>query len=678
MKKLLPSVFSSALLLTAIPVNAASDLESPLPIASTSSTSERMLTTTDDVLPGETSSRTYTYTMLTDEEPEEAKVLSLDWSHSELLIPPSALTVEIDGEPVQSVALTRDTAEGNLQLALNREQLTKGTHEVTVRYTGILRGRMCDTGNTTGSWFTVRPSSFVSLGNEATLTLNDYPNPFTQTFNDALTIVVPNEPDAQSLEAGLLLYRQLKGDAADSDNVSIQYERQLETFDGRYVFVGEAGAFTGAVNTLIERLDTPVPSEGVLLQRASLTEGDASTDAMFILAEDAAAFEGTLDHLLIERQRQQLDGASLVLTSSPEPQERADVVPLRALGATDLFLSGNGAVSPNFFYPLPALDDQSSVALDVQFKLSDTLRANTDEQVTADFTAWVNGVPHSIPLNDLQEDAEWQQHTIEVDASTLKRATFLDVSFEANGLRTEGPCTSSDTDRWIYVSDDSRVTLPSGDGTSSQDAFMNVSSLFTTGEGVVVVVPDGDSTTILDNVANVMSSLPVTPLSGQVEVVRAQDVTEELLSNRSVIFIGDPETTPLLQDQKENWLVTRDDAVDLAQYGFVPETSEEYAWIQPSPWNEESAMIVIATADSVDPVLMQTIAFPNETFSLAVKNKNGSVFTNSQAISDQEVETAGVQTNDRQPLSSVWYFAGFVTLLVAILAILFMMRRKKA
>lgn len=88
-------------------------------------------------------------------------------------------------------------------------------------------------------------------------------------------------------------------------------------------------------------------------------------------------------------------------------------------------------------------------------------------------------------------------------------------------------------------------------------------------------------------------------------------------------------------------------------------------------------MIVIATTDSVDPALMQTISFPNETFSLAVKNKNGAVFTNSQSISNQDGETAGVQTNERQSISSVWYFAGFVTLLVAILAILFVMRRKK-
>ncbi|TCI22614.1 hypothetical protein EVJ33_07045 [Exiguobacterium sp. SL-10] len=677
MKPLLPSLVSTALLMTAIPVQAKSDLPSPIPIISTGATSERMLTTTDDVLPGETSSRTYTYTILTDESPDPSKKLSLDWSHSELLIPPSALTVEIDGEPVESIALTNDTSEGNLQIKLKREQLTKGTHEVTVRYTGILRGRMCDTGNTTGSWFTVRPSSFVSLGNKASLTLNDYPNPFTQTFNDQLTIVVPNEPNAQTLEAGLLLYRQLKGDATDSDNVSIQYERQLETFDGRYVFIGEAGGFTDVVGALIKRLDTPVPSEGLLLKRASLIEGKASTDAMFILAEEAASFEGTLDHLLIERQRQQLNGESLVLTSSPVKQDTSAVVPLRSLGASNLLLSGSAAVSPNYFYPLPALGDDSNVTLDVMFKLSDNLRVNTEEQVMTDFTAWINGVPYSIPLNDIQKDSEWQQHAIQVDTDTLKRSTFLDVSFEANGLRSEGPCTSSDTDRWIYVSDDSRVTLPSSASTSSQDAFLNMASLFTTGEGIVLVVPDGNSTMELSSVANVMSGLPITPLSGQIEVVRAQDVTEDLLTTRSIIFIGNPETTPLLQDQKEKWLVTRNDAIDLAQYGFVPETSEEYAWIQPSLWNDELAMIVIATDDTVDPSLMQTIVFPNETFSLAVKNSNGSVFTNSQSISEQDTETAGTQSNERQSISSVWYFAGFITLLVAILVILFMMRRKK-
>lgn len=678
MKPYMPYLLSTFLILSTTSAQAASNIPSSLPIESKSDTGGRLLTTNDDVLPGETSSRTYTYTMVGDETAGSAKYLSLDWVHSELLIPPSALTIDIDGEPLKSVALTKKTSQGNVKVPLQNQHLTKGTHEVTVRFTGIIEGRMCDTGNTSGSWLTVRPSSFVSVGNRAELSLNDYPNPFTQTTNQKLTVVLPDSPKIDSLEAGLLLYRQLKGDATDPDYVTLQYEEQIKSLDGRYVFVGQTDSFSGPVKDFIQELKTLPKNEEVLFEQVRLVSDEKSADAMFVLAENADAFEGTLDHLLLVQQRQQLNGEQLTLTSAPSIQKNGDTINLRALGAADLMLSGSQAVSPNYFYPLPVIDKQSVVELDVRFKASENLGVEREGALAPELIAWVNDIPHSIPLTDVETDDEWQHHVIRVDASTLKKATFLDVSFEANGLRSEAPCNASDLDRWIFVSSDSQVTLPVNNGQANNEVFLNMASLFTMDSGIVFVVPDEANEKSLKNMADVMSGLPITPLTGQVEFVRSSEVTEEMLSDRSIFFIGNPEESPLFNEQKENWIVTKDKQIDLAQYGFIPETSSEFAWIQPSPWNEDKAMIVVSTKDAIDPNLIQTLAFPSETFSVAVKNQNGSIFTNSSSVASENSNAN--ETSDEQSSISVdskWYFVGFIVLIGLIITILLYMRRNK-
>ncbi|WP_214759659.1 cellulose biosynthesis cyclic di-GMP-binding regulatory protein BcsB [Exiguobacterium sp. s129] len=678
MKPYMPYLLSTFLILSTTSAQAASSIPSPLPIESTSDIGGRLLTTNDDVLPGETSSRTYTYTMVGDETAGSAKYLSLDWVHSELLIPPSALTIDVDGEPLKSVALTKKTSQGNVKVPLQNQHLTKGTHEVTVRFTGIIEGRMCDTGNTSGSWLTVRPSSFVSVGNKAELSLNDYPNPFTQTTNQKLTVVLPSSPKIDSLEAGLLLYRQLKGDATDPDYVTLQYEEQVKSLDGRYVFVGQTDSFNGPVKDFIQELKTLPKNEEVLFEQARLVSDGKSADAMFVLAENADAFEGTLDHLLLVQQRQQLNGEQLILTSAPSIQKSGDTINLRTLGASDLMLSGSQAVSPNYFYPLPVIDKQSVVELDVRFKASENLVAEREGALSPELIAWVNGIPHSIPLTDMETDDEWRHHVIRVDASTLKKATFLDVSFEANGLRSEAPCNASDLDRWIFVSSDSQVKLPVNSGQANNEVFLNMASLFTMDSGILFVVPDEANEKSLQNMADVMSGLPITPLTEQVEFVRSSEVTEEMVSNRSIFFIGNPEESPLFNEQKENWIVTKDEQIDLAQYGFIPETSSEFAWIQPSPWNEDKAMIVVSTKDAIDPNLIQTLSFPSETFSVAVKNQNGSIFTNSSSVASEN-SNANATSDEQSSISvdSKWYFVGFIVLIGLIIIILLYMRRNK-
>ncbi|MFY7869541.1 MAG: hypothetical protein ACOVQN_08570, partial [Exiguobacterium sp.] len=368
----------------------------------------------------------------------------------------------------------------------------------------------------------------------------------------------------------------------------------------------------------------------------------------------------------------------LILSSSPSIQENGNRITLQTLGASDLMLSGSEAMSPNYYYPLPAIDKKSVVELDIRFKASENLVPAQNGGSAPELIAWVNGVPHYIPLTGLDEDNEWQHHTIQVDASTLKKATFLDVSFEANGLRSEAPCNANDLERWMFISSDSQVTLPTSNEQANNEVFLNMASLFSTDSGVLFVIPDDSNIQSLQNLADVMSGIPVTPLTEQVEFVRSSDVTEDMVTDRSIFLIGNPEQSPLFNEHKEDWIVTKNNQIDLAQYGFIPETSSEYAWIQPSPWNDEKAMIVVSTQNSIDSTLIETLAFPNETFSVAVKNQNGAIFTNSSSIANELSNNQATSSEESSAsIDSTWYFVGFIVLIVFIIAILLYMRRNK-
>ncbi len=339
-------------------------------------------------------------------------------------------------------------------------------------------------------------------------------------------------------------------------------------------------------------------------------------------------------------------------------------------------LSGTQAKSTNYFYPLPVIDATSSVDIDVSFKLSESLAVKEEGQPPAELIAWINNVPHSVPLDNDPDDMGIHHQKVRIAPSTLERATFLDVSFEARGLRSEAPCADNDVNRWIYVSSDSQVTLPTSNGNTNNEVFLNMTSLFATEKGMVLVVPDEDSMATMKNVANVISGLPITPLTHQIEVVRASELDESMLEDQSVMFIGNPEETAVLKEKQDEWVVSGDEGVDLTQYGFTPETSAEYAWIQPSPWNTDRALVVIASVDSIDSSLMQTLAFPNETFSVAVKNQNGAIFTNSSTMSNQ-ADAAETDVAEIRSTNSIWYFAGFAVLIALTVGLLLLMRRRK-
>ncbi|WP_396128534.1 hypothetical protein [Exiguobacterium mexicanum] len=339
-------------------------------------------------------------------------------------------------------------------------------------------------------------------------------------------------------------------------------------------------------------------------------------------------------------------------------------------------MSGTQAKSTNYFYPLPVIDATSSVDIDVSFKLSESLAVKEEGQPPAELIAWINNVPHSVPLDNDPDDMGIHHQKVRIAPSTLERATFLDVSFEARGLRSEAPCADNDVNRWIYVSSDSQVTLPTSNGNTNNEVFLNMTSLFATEKGMVLVVPDEDSMATMKNVANVISGLPITPLTHQIEVVRASELDESMLEDQSVMFIGNPEETAVLKEKQDEWVVSGDEGVDLTQYGFTPETSAEYAWIQPSPWNTDRALVVIASVDSIDSSLMQTLAFPNETFSVAVKNQNGAIFTNSSTMSNQ-ADAAETDVAEIRSTNSIWYFAGFAVLIALTVGLLLLMRRRK-
>lgn len=61
---------------------------------------------------------------------------------SQLLVEPSSLTIKIDGEPVQTVALGTGPVEG-VNVPLTGAALTKGIHTISVVFEGFIKTGVC-------------------------------------------------------------------------------------------------------------------------------------------------------------------------------------------------------------------------------------------------------------------------------------------------------------------------------------------------------------------------------------------------------------------------------------------------------------------------------------------------------------------------------------------------------
>lgn len=656
-------------------------LQTNLAITTEKHPSTQRITPTDQTLYGQNNTFQYNYSLTKDQQPSKANVLHLKWNHSELLIAPSSLTISIDNQPVKTVAISTKTKDSQLTIPLQKSHLTKGNHTVDVQFYGVIKEGVCVNQNTTGNWFNIKPSSYLRVENEMTpLTLAEFPQPFVHTAEQPTVIVIPNTPSAEEVKAGLLLKNNLQSTASAANNVLIQQENSIRQWTGNYIFVGTYDSWGNTVKKLVDQSKLKAKKDTLHVQRIQLANGKTKTEGMFVLADTESTLVDKLPVLSYPDLRSQLSGNSMEITNTPKTATRSNNVSFKQMGAKNLYLSGHAPKSPHYYYPVPAFEEGSSLTLKLKFKASSLAQVKEELTTNAELIIWVNDVPHPITLNNLKETNQtWIEKELKVDSSVVKNNSFLDMYMEVTGLKEDVACIQTDERKWVFVSADSQWTLPKMKEQLNSQVFTNWSSAFYN-KGGVMVIPNNVDHQLLQELSVITASIPNTLSLQHIDIVKEQEVTEKILKENSLLFVGGTDKHDSLHKVQDQLIIPyKDGQLDLASQGFVTETSKQVAWIQSSPWNERQALIVLDNIDQTgnvtDKALLTTISAPEESFSIAVKNTNGKVFTNSQNIQDNnKQEVTQAPTNKT---SSWLYIGGFVLLIISLITLLLWKRKKR-
>ncbi|WP_153723514.1 cellulose biosynthesis cyclic di-GMP-binding regulatory protein BcsB [Sporosarcina cascadiensis] len=618
----------------------------------------------------------------------------LNFSHSELLIAPSAVTVRVDGEALKSVALPGEKETDKMVVPLKGKALKKGYHEVTVSFYGVIKEGVCVEQGTTGNWMTIQIDSYIKLDREATEknSLENYPAAFTGTEKNPVTIILAENAAMASLDSALKVGAFLSKQSQEEHSVRVVRESDVKKIKGSVLFIGSVDEFTSPfMKDVLKQADLPVEQDTAVISFEKITDGKQEVDALFVIAKSPEDLEKRIATLTDLRLTEQLAGELLVLNSIPEKPEKQDhsTFLLKDFGMSNLILDSQQRESQQFFHYLPySVSKEQTPVLELHLKHTDFAFIN-DEETTSDellendveLVVWVNDVPHSINIRQLQEEKDGI-YTVQVpiDKKAVKDHRMVSLQFTASGLLSKNPCITTDRNRWIYIEEDSFFTFPK-EKKSKAFSFAEFPFPFVDQEEETLIVLPAVESVDDNQLLELYETLFVTSQSMNWKIEQANEISEDSLKNHQLLFIGGPNVQPALQEQSSKLAVAHENGKpDLAAAGFLRETTDAVSWIQPSLWgNKEYTMMVLESVEgdsTVDSELLSFLSHTDEAATMAVKSGNGKLYTNASAL-QSESHISDVKSETQENRMPVVWLIGFGGLIVIAIACIYLVIRKR-
>ncbi|MEK3936258.1 cellulose biosynthesis cyclic di-GMP-binding regulatory protein BcsB [Sporosarcina sp. FSL W7-1349] len=620
--------------------------------------------------------------------------LVLHYSHSELLIAPSSVTIHVDEEAVLSKPLNGEELAGKIVVPLSGKALEKGFHQVSIAFSGIIKEGVCVEQGTPGNWFTIGIDSYLQLSGQRSdeeLSLADYLHDFTGTANRPAFIVLPEEGSLETVNNGIQLAAYLAEQGDEEEAHQVIRESELQQITGNLIVIGTHSEFTSPLlKDLLQQAALPSEKDSVTISRHTLTDRKQQADMLFAIASSPEDFDKRLDVLTDPTLTKQLSGKQMTIKTLPERKADSDerIIPLKKFGITSFTLDRNNRESQQFFHyvPFASEKDQSPI---LELHLKHTALAARDIEQAADMTerdmelvVLVNDVPHSVNIRKLVEKKEGSYTVrIPVEPNAIQDKRMISLQFVGNGLLTKNPCIATDQNRWIYIDEDSHFTFPVEKETSSFSLAAFPSPFIDKGEDTLIILPSSESEwdqSLLDLYRALFVYSQPMPWS----LATAEKVTAEQIKDRHLIFVGGPDIQPLLKGKADKLIMPYDGGTpDLQSFGFVQEAMENVGWIQPSPWgNGKYSMLVFDRVDEsnsyLDKVLLDYVRDSDEQATIASQSNNRQVFTNAALL--QEVPATAVESQTLTKNLSIWEIAGFGALvLFSFAAAIFMVKKRK-
>ena len=639
------------------------------------------ITNTAINLQGVSDSFTYNYYLAEDAQKGKNQLV-LDVEHSSLLISPSSLTIRVDGENQKTVKLDGNKVKTTVQLDLKGKALKKGAHEITIVFYGIIKQGVCVENNTSGNWLRINPASYLQIQGDVTageLMLQDYPSKFT-SFQSKTDVVIPDDADVNTMDAALKIVSYLKKQAANQNQMALVKEKDFENRQTNKILVGVIGDFkTAPVKNLLKRMNVKTTDNTIQLQTAQEKIKKVNRNILVVTAVNTNDLDAKIEVVSNQEFVSQLSGKALAIGEQPkQPVRESGMVTFEQMGIQNLEISNVAYESGHYYYYLPQdFDEEKAITATLKLKKSSILDAKQAELVME-----VNGVPHAITLKEIKQDEGFFEINVPIEKNALKNNHLLDIQFKLNGSNTNNPCTTSDQEKWLFISKESTLNFSTTD--NDRQAVASLTSypgIFTnTRQGTYIII-EGTEKVALEDLNALYTSSALSASAPNYELKTADAIQKEDLKGHHLIFVGEAGN---LQDDlnKKNPLSMKDNQPDFAKDGFVKETITRYATIQKNPWDDGYLALQFNreanSQNQITPKFLRQIQNLSADASVAVQNKEQQTFTNRAQYSiEKQKEAAPKQSQSALKWSSVLMFIGLLAVIGVILYLVFKRSKKK-
>ncbi|NYV65626.1 cellulose biosynthesis cyclic di-GMP-binding regulatory protein BcsB [Bacillus sp. Gen3] len=624
--------------------------------------------------------------------------LVLDFTHSEMLISPSSLTLSVDGQTITSKPLNSQNEKGQIIFPLTGNALKKGSHSVKVSYHGVIKEGVCVDQGTSGNWLNIGINSYIQLNgqiNDIKQSLKDYPDIFQGTSTNPVFIILPDKASMETLNSGLMVATYLREQSYTEGSVQMVRESNVKSLRGNVLFIGAQTEFsTPFMKQVMEKASLPTDNQSLLLSRHKLVNGKNKVEALFVTAKTPGEIQKRVSVLTNQQWMKQLSGNQMSIQTIPNWKETDNhrQVTLKQFGMGNFILDSTQGKSQHYFYYLPkSLHSGQTSTLKLHLKRSETILPTNEKMGKTinggevELVVFINDVPHSVDLRTLK-NAENGVYTVNIpiDAKTIKDNGMMDIQFVANGLNQKNSCTNSDENRWIYISDDSSFNFPSKDQKDEGDTTFAAYPLPFGGK-------DSKTTIILPQTVKVEDqqllalylSLSMNGQLPQITLTSADKVEMNELKNTNAIFIGGPALQPLLNKVNDQLEITYKEKSkpDLNKYGFIPESVDLFSWIQPNPWSpKQNSILVLDHQISSTPLISKTfldyLVNNDEESTIIVQSNNNQLFSNASQIKIKDQKEAEEKGKKQGRDFSILWIIEFVALILLIALLIIIVRKR--
>lgn len=412
----------------------------------------------------------------------EPALLTISFSHSDVLDPSSSLFVDWNGERIGTAELTEDNAQlGTVEITIPAEKLIQGYNALKIGFFMGVSEDFCTDYKNQGVWAVVHNNTSIAMTPDIIVRetkLNIAPEIFVDSSllaDNTVTLIMPDSPSRQHFNALAVISTKL-GQLADWRNINVQtmtvQEARKTKPTGNLILLATLAEIEGfsagllpEINTIYDEYSKHNPLEqddGLISLQGSPFDNDYHLLAL--TGETPDAMEKSARAAAFDELYEQSNGTWAVVRSLTDVTEKISdplAVSFAELGYIDQSVTGTFEQTIQYTLPISTLWAVDSEAwIDLHFTHSELISRDLSL-----VSVLVNSIPiASFELNSGNAEEGYKEIRIPLrylDVSENIITFKVNMQFSDDVMLMQENCSPEATPRaWFNISADSTIRLP--------------------------------------------------------------------------------------------------------------------------------------------------------------------------------------------------------------------------